>query len=226
MRRTTVDLEKEAQRILNEEVPALEEAKQELVSELLEEYGSYSDVPAEYRQTYDEFEEEIIELEGTAQALVSQVLDWSSEHDMKEIETQYGGVNEFIEEEGCVGHGESVIVIEELSTGQIGAIQDEVSERSFDFDPETGEMVDGTPKQGFGMVETLRHAIVKQPEGAPTRLDPEDGRSEIPEPAEYSSQVGVFLFDKVNSLNTVGDTDLGNSSLREAMKESTASSES
>jgi len=188
MRRETIDLEEEAREIREEQVAEIEEAEDELVERLEEEYDGFSDVPDRFKKTYEQFEEQLVELRGRAQALENAAEEW----------------------------GDGVFVISELTTGQVATIQDRVSEESFDFDPEAGEMVDGTPKQGYGMVETLRQAVVEQPSGAPTSSNPKTGRDE-PEPAEYPSQVGMYLFEKVNNLNTVGDTDLGNSSLRDRM---------
>lgn len=187
MRQTTIDLKEEAQEIREQKLPAVEDAQDELIQQIEEEYGSYDDVPDSEDQAFDQLEEKRIELEGQAEALERVVEEWD------------GG--EF--------------VVEELTTGALAEIQDNVSEKSFDFDPEKGEMEGGTPKQGFGMVETLRKSIVRQPPGAPTREN-EFGET-VPEPANYPHQVGMFLFERVNNFNTVGDTDLGNSSLKERM---------
>lgn len=187
MRKQTIDLEDEVEEIRTERIPSIEEARDELVAKLSEEFEEYSEVPKEYRQTYDEFEEQLVELQGKAQALEQAVEDW----------------------------GDGVFVTSQLTTGQLASIQDAVSEKSFEFDPQRGEMVNGSPKQGFGMVETLREAIIQAPDGAPSR-ETEFGREE-PEPAEYPHQVGLYLFEKVNNFNTVGESDLGNSSLREQM---------
>jgi len=194
MRTITVDLKDEARKIRTEQVQKVEEAQEDLIQKLREEFEDYEDVPREYEQRYDRLTEREVDLRGRADALDRAVEEWD------------GG--EF--------------VLTELTTGQIADIQDSVSEKSFDFDPESGEVVDGNPKEGYGMVETLRQCIKQQPGGAPTRKD--DLGQEVPDPAEYPNQVGLFLFEKANVLNTVGEADLGNSSLRERMKESPASS--
>ena len=194
MRSKTVDIRAEAEEIRTSRLPEVEDAQDQLVAELKEEYEDFSKVPDVEEKAFNALEEERIELEGQAQALENAVEAWD------------GG--EF--------------VIQELTTGQIAHITDAVSEKSFDFDPHEGELKGGTPKQGFGKIETLRQAIVQWPTDAPTRKD-EHGNTG-PAPADYPYQVGEYLYEKVNSLNTVGDTDMGNSSLRERMRSSSDSS--
>lgn len=188
MRQTTIDLQDEIEAIRGEKLPAVEEGIVELIEEFEEEYESYSSVPAAEERAYEKLEEKRIELKGRAEALERVVDEWNG----------------------------SEFVVEELTTGNLASIQDSVAEASFDFDPQEGEMTGGVPRQGYGMVETLRHSIVRAPPGAPSTIDPATG-NENPEPADYPQQVGMFLFERINSFNTVGDTDLGNSSLRERM---------
>lgn len=190
MRTTTIDLADEVDKIRDEKIKEIEKAQENLIKEFEEEYGSYSDVPSEEEGAFNRLEEERQELLGTAKALENAIEEW--------------------------GGGE--FVISELDTGSIARIQDRVSEKSFQFDPEQGQLKEGTPKQGFGMVETMRVAIQKQPEGAPIKRD-NKGNPQIA-PGQYPHQVGLYLFEKINNYNTVGDVDLGNSSLRERMESS------
>lgn len=187
MRTKKVDLERQAQELREQTIPELEEAAEDLLEKIENEYDDYEDVPKQYEQTYNELQEEITEKEGQATALKHYADEW----------------------------GDGVFVLGELTTGQIAQVQDKVAEQSFDFDPQQGEIVGGMPKRGFGMVETLRHAIQVAPDGAPVSTG--DRGKEQPEPGNYPSQVGMFLFEKANNLNTTGDTDLGNSSLRSRM---------
>lgn len=189
MNTTTIDLEEEAREIRNEKLPAVTDAIQELLEEFEAEYGTYSEVPADEERAYEKLEDKRVELEGRASALERVVDEW----------------------------GGSEIVIQELSTGALAEIQDSVAEKSFEFDPEAGEVRGGTPKSGFGMIETLRKSIVEQPDGAPVTVDSRTGE-EVPAPEDYPESVGMYLFEKVNSFNTVGDTEMGNSSLRERME--------
>ncbi len=187
MKRITVDILEEAEKIREKEINELKKAQDNLVEEIKQDYDSFEEVPEVDQQAYDSLEAQITEARGVVQKL-------------EEIAEEYDG---------------SEFVIEELSTGALASIQDEVSEKSFDYDVERGEISGGTPKQGYGMVETLRHSIVKQPHNAPTTKDAR-GRDVI-DPGGYPHQLGIFLFDKINNMNTVGETDLGNSSLRDRM---------
>jgi hypothetical protein len=187
MQRITVDILEEAEEIREEEIGELVKAQDELVEEIKQEYDSFEEVPEVDQQAYDSLEEQITEARGVVKKLES-------------IAEEYDG---------------SEFVIEELSTGALASIQDEVSEKSFDYDVERGEISGGTPKQGYGMVETLRHSIVKQPHNAPTTKD-ERGR-DVTDPGGYPHQLGIFLFEKINNINTTGEVELGNSSLRDRM---------
>jgi hypothetical protein len=95
--------------------------------------------------------------------------------------------------------------LQELTFGQVQQISDDVMEQSFEVDVQSQNMT-GAPKQGFYQIEVLRRSIASTPPEAPD------------DPAEYPTAIGEYLFERVNALNTVGDTDMGNSSLRERMK--------
>lgn len=188
MRQTTIDLEDEIAELRGDKLPAIEDAQEELIAQFEDEYGDYSEVPDEEEDAYDTLEEKRVDLKGTVQALERVVDEWDG----------------------------SQFTITELSMGAVADVQDKVSEASFSFDHEEGEFEEGVPKQGYGMIETLRQAIVDQPDGAPTYTDEMGNR--LPDPADYPHEVGMHLFEKVNAFNTVGETDLGNSSLRERMQ--------
>lgn len=96
--------------------------------------------------------------------------------------------------------------IRELSYGQVQRISDDVLEKSFDVDVAT-ESLSGSPKQGYYEIQILKEAIVDAPDNAPDN------------PADYPQLIGEFLFDKVNAFNTVGDTEMGNMSLQDKMKQ-------
>lgn len=209
----TIDLLEEARGLSEEGVSEIEQAQDDLVERLEEEYESFAEVPQKYRDAYEEFDGERIETRGRAVALARQVLEWdtpggdAAEHQAME---GHGSVGDLLDSGLDPSAAPSEVTVSDLTTGQLASIQDRVASESFDFDVETGE-AEGTPKSGYGMVETLREAIRSQPQGAPS-----SERGE-PEPAEYDHQVGMFLYERVNSLSTTGDHDLGNSSLRERM---------
>ena len=212
-RKHTIDLLAEAADLVDR-AESLEESQDELVEKLEEEFGGFEDVPQKYVDTYDQFEAERTNAMGNAVALVLQVLDWDGGIEDHEAMEGHDSVRERIESDGVpVGAAPSEVVVTSLTTGQLASIQDRVAEASFDYDVESGD-AEGTPKSGFGMVETLREAIVSQPPGAPTRTE---NRNEVPDPAEYDHQVGMYLYDKVDDMSTSGEGDLGNSSLRERM---------
>lgn len=102
--------------------------------------------------------------------------------------------------------GGAIFGIEELTFGQVQRISDEVLEESFEFNVQSQDMT-GTPKEGYYQIEILRAAVVDTPSRAPS------------DPAEYPTTIGEYLFEKVNAFNTVGDTEMGNSSLEERKKE-------
>lgn len=108
-----------------------------------------------------------------------------------------------------------IFVVEELTFGQLQGVSDDMMEESFEVDVEREE-VEGTPKQGFYQIEFLREAIIEQPPNAPHYTDEYNNRH--PEPAEYPIPLGEWLYDKVDAINTTGDTEMGNTSLREAIK--------
>lgn len=212
-RRHTIDLLAEAQDLV-ERAESIEDSQDDLVDRLEDEYGGFEDVPDKYIDTYDQFEAERKNAMGNAVALIIQVLEWDGGLDDHEAMADHDSVRELIEQDGVpVGAAPSEVTVTSLTTGQLASIQDRVAEASFDYDVETGD-AEGTPKSGFGMVETLREAIVSQPRGAPTRTE---NRDEVPDPAEYDHQVGMYLYDKVDDMSTSGEADLGNSSLRERM---------
>lgn len=96
--------------------------------------------------------------------------------------------------------------ITELTFGQVQRISDEVLEESFEIDMQRQDMT-GAPKEGYYQIAILREAIQQEPPGAPS------------DPADLPTSIGEFLFERINAFNTVGDTEMGNSSLKEKMKE-------
>ena len=109
-------------------------------------------------------------------------------------------------------------VVRELSFGQLQAVSDDMMEESFEVDVERGD-VQGTPKQGVYQIELLREAIEEQPPGAPTRTVSTSTQTiDKPAPSNYPFQIGEWLFEKVDAINTTGEQDMGNSSLEEALK--------
>lgn len=96
--------------------------------------------------------------------------------------------------------------IQELTFGQVQRISDDVLEQSFEIDMRRQDMT-GAPKEGYYQIAILREAIEEVPPGAPS------------DPADFPTAIGEWMFEKVNAFNTVGDTEMGNSSLKERMTE-------
>lgn len=179
----TVDFTERVEEIRDEKLPEVVEARDECLEEITEQFDDFASVPDEYRQTYEEYEERRVELEGQANTLERAV-------------EEYGG---------------SEWQISELTGGQVARIEDEVNEQSYDVDVRTGD-VKGTPKAGYGRILTVELGVESAPPDAPTKGGHVDAR-------ELPHGVVIYLFDRINALNTVGDTNLQTTSLREAMGE-------
>ena len=95
-------------------------------------------------------------------------------------------------------------VVRELTFGESQQIKDTVSSESFDVDVELQE-IEGTPLQGLYQSQVLERSVVSMPEDAPD--DPND----LPE------ILGDWLLEKCESVNSLGDEELGNMSLEEAL---------
>lgn len=187
----TIDLEQEARRIREKQIKELDSAMDEMVEKFLQKHGDFENVPRRKREAYEKLEEEKTDLKAQADAMEEAVEEW----------------------------GDGTFVISTLTLGQVAKVQDRVSEASFEFDAEQGEITGGVPREGLGMVEAIREAITHSPEGSPMTTDPETGE-EVPYVDEYHHQVGMFLFEKINEFNTIGEGDMGNTSLRERMNKS------
>lgn len=101
----------------------------------------------------------------------------------------------------------SVYTIRELAYDDWNMLQDRISEASFDFDPET-QSVEGHPKEGAFKSMVVNESLEDAPPGAPA------------EAGSMPRQVCEHLYNAINALNTTGDTDMGNSSLEEALNNS------
>lgn len=97
-------------------------------------------------------------------------------------------------------------VVKELTYGELMRAKDEVQNASYELNEVTGEY-EGVPRDGYYRVEVLQLAVLQTPQGCPN------------DPKELGFHVGDWLWNKVDDLNTTPGTDLGNSSLREALEE-------
>lgn len=126
--------------------------------------------------------------------------EWDAiEGDLVEAEGERKALMRAIED-----YGGSEFVIQEFTFDDWNEIQDRIAEASFDFDPQT-QNIDGTPKEGAYKSMVVNRAIVQAPPDAPS------------EAGAMPRQVCNHLYDKINAINTTGETDLGNTSLDEAL---------
>lgn len=117
--------------------------------------------------------------------------------DRVELEAKIERFNEYVEE------WESTrFVVRELTFGESQNLKDTVSSESFDVDVELQE-IEGTPLQGLYQSELLKMAVEEMPSEAP------DNPNDLPE------MLGDWLMEKCESVNTVGDTEVGNLSLED-----------
>lgn len=181
----TVDMEDRIEE-LQDRLDEIEDEQEEVKQKAIAQQDEEGELPSELEDEWDELEAERVEKEG--------------ELDKFQETTEAWGGSEF--------------TIEELTFGQLQAINDEMMEESFDVDVQR-QSVEGTPKQGFYQIQTLREAIISQPAEAPTRKD--DFGKDAPAPGDYPVAVGEWLFEKVNAFNTTGEAEMGNSSLKEAI---------
>lgn len=189
MRTDTIDLADLAAK-RRDKIENLEASQEALVEQAKEKHGEYADTPASFEQKYDELESTKVELEAEAKALEALVDE----------------------------HEDTAFEVQELSGGAVADIQDQILEKSFDFDLEN-QAADGVPKAGYGEVLWVRKSVVK----APDWLEDTEERGKVVypnDPANLPWKAFEALSDAVDNWNTVGDVSLGNSSLQEAMESS------
>lgn len=95
-------------------------------------------------------------------------------------------------------------VVRELTFGESQNIKDVVSSESFDVDVELQE-IEGTPLQGLYQSQLLEKSVEDMPSDAPNN------------PNDLPEMLGDWLMEKCESINTIGDTEMGNLSLEDAI---------
>lgn len=187
----TLDLNDRIEEI-EERLETIEEEKERIKTEVRQhrQEDETDEIPNDLEDEWEDLDKEEVELRGDRKKFAEVVEEW----------------------------GGSEIVIEELSFGQLQAVSDDMMDKSFEVDVDRGD-VEGTPQQGFYRIRLLEQAISRQPSGAPTQTIVERGQEkEVPSPGDYPIALGEWLFEKIDAFNTTGDTEMGNSSLKEAMK--------
>ena len=202
----TIDIQDRIEEI-NDRLDEIEERKEEVKQEVAEAIGpdgGENDIPSDLEDDWDDLDDEEVDLTGELKKFQNVKKTWGNE----EVDADGEGTGNYT----CQW------TVRELSFGQLQAVSDDMMEESFDVDVERGN-VTGTPKQGYYQIELLREAIREGPPGAPTRtVKMGTVEREQPAPADYPFRIGEWLFDTVDAINTTGDTEMGNSSLSEAMK--------
>ena len=124
--------------------------------------------------------------------------------DWRELQSQRVELEAKIERfGGYVDEWESTrFVVRELTFGESQNLKDIVSSESFDVDVELQE-IEGTPLQGLYRSELLKMFVEEMQSDGPD--DPND----LPE------MLGDWLMEKCESINSVGDTEVGNLSLED-----------
>jgi hypothetical protein len=210
---------------IEDRLAEIEKEKQEVLlraQKYKNEHGEDSTLPKRLDEEWEKLEAEDIELKGERDKFIETTVVYSSNTNIVNLPPgQCTGEERSIEEisesdlneaynvaDGCV------FTVEELTFGQLQGVSDDMMEESFEVDMQR-EDIEGTPKQGYYQIELLREALKRWPENAPVQ----EGQygNERPSPGDYPIPVGEWLFDKVDALNTRGDTEMGNSSLEEAM---------
>ena len=201
---------------MDERLEEIEEEKEELMKvarEYKKENGEDADLPDDLEYEWEDLEGEEIELRGDRFKFIQTVAVYSDAVDFDADDLATASEEEVLEAFGQVDICE--FTVKELTFGQLQGVSDDMMEESFEVDMERQD-IDGTPKQGYYQVELLREALQGWPENAPVRED--QYGNEQAAPGEYPIPVGEWLFERVDALNTAGDTEMGNSSLEEAMK--------
>lgn len=174
VRTKSLSMLERASTLREERLPSLREELQEIKAEA-QQYETRREIPNSLVQEFERKEAEIERTEGEADTLEHYAQKWEND----------------------------VFVIQELTVGTVGKIQDDVAEASnASFDG------GGTPKMGYSRQRTLEAAITDSP-------------SQAPEPADLPDAVGDWLFECVDELGSTGDVSMGNSSSRDRLIDTT-----
>lgn len=224
LREHTLDLTERVEQMderlaeIDEEKDVIEERARRKVEE-----DELEEPPKEESNDWEDLDNEEVALRGERWKFIETVVVWSGETDVVVKHPEATGADErsvydlskddIKETYGTVE--KCVIRVKELTFGQLQRVSDDMMEESFEVDVQREE-VEGTPRQGFYQTELLHEAIIDWPENAPVFTD--EYKKDHPSPGDYPIPVSEWLFEKVDALNTTGDTEMGNSSLKEAMK--------
>ncbi len=164
---------------------------------------------SDLRERDSELQDEKTSLEGERSAFIDAVVQWETNVDVRQDPTEEALMEAYGSVDSCVFR------IQELSFGQVQAVQDDMMQASFDLDVQS-QNVEGTPREGYMKLELLREAIVDWPIDAPT--DESGVGGPTPEPGDYPEPVAEWLYNRVDAFNTTQEEQLENLSLEERMR--------
>lgn len=200
-------------------------SKQEKLDNLLEEQEYVEDEArdidpdseeyTELESEWEDLQEDILTEKGEIFKFKEAVVHWANEDlDLNDLDQdEYRGEIE----KRFKQVDESVITVRELTYGQVQRVRDDMMEESFNVDIQN-EDIEGSPRSGFYQIELLKEAIIDWPEYAP--VSSRRGKVEKPSPADYPVPVSEWVYEKVDNFNTIGEAEMGNSSLEEALNSS------
>jgi len=206
-----------------EEVGEEKEVVMEEAAEFKQREGEDEDFPEYLEEEWEDLDNEEISLRGEIAKFTETVVVYSDqtnivdkpEEQCKSDERTIRNLSEDDIKEAYADVDKCYFTVKELTFGQLQGVSDDMMEQSFEVDMDRQD-IEGTPKQGYYQIQLLKESIQRWPFNAPVSTD--NYGNETPEPAEYPVPVGEWLFERVDALNTSGDTEMGNSSLEEAMK--------
>lgn len=178
-----------------------EDVEQEMLAEGVDDPAELDSWSA-YVEQFNSLEAERTEKGGEVRKLMDAVVHWKTGVDVTTNPAREVVKEEYESVESCVFR------VQELSYGQLQAVQDDMIERSFDVDVQREDMT-GTPKQGYMEKEIVREALIDWPDSAPTT------RGGEPNPGAYPDALAEWLFEKIDAYNTTQESEMGNSSLRD-----------
>jgi hypothetical protein len=183
LRRTERDLYAAADEMRAEEIPDVEARRDDLLESLTAEYDDVADVPAEDQARYEQLNQRLEELHGTANTYEHYADEWAD-------------------------GDECLFVLEELNGDEWAATVDAVRAEA------SGQAQAGAIPEGYGRVKALEYGVVEIPEGCPA------------DPGVWPAPVVNELYEQLESITAPSGVDLGNSSLADAMAQTTPDGES
>jgi len=132
----TIDLQDKVDEIRNDTIPQLVDTREEIVTDLEDEYDDWKEIPNDRIADVTQLEDKVKELRGRAELFENVVEECGEDTEFE---------------------------LQELSAAQKYRIVDEVNEASYEVDLQTQD-IRGVPKRGHGMIRTLDEVVVSAPD--------------------------------------------------------------